>query len=89
MASPNPLLTAVRAAGAELTKLASHLESGASPADAADRVRKTGGALIAAATASAASMSKAAQPASWPRDLATSESSAPAWGSDPNEVGRG
>lgn len=89
MSSPNPLLTAVRGASADLSKLSSDLESDAPPADAADRARKTGEALIAAATASAASVAKAAQPANWPRDLATSESSTPAWGTDPNEVGRG
>lgn len=89
MAASNPLLTAVRAASADLTKLSSDLDSDAPSADAADRVRKTGEALIAAAIASAASVAKAAQPASWPLDLATSESSTPAWGSDPNEVGRG
>jgi len=89
MASPNPLLTAVHTASADLTKLASDLELDASPADAADRVRMAGEALIAAATTAAAPVTKAAHPAAWPRDLATSESAAPAWGADPREVGRG
>jgi hypothetical protein len=89
MSSPNPLLTAVRSASADLAKLATELESVALPSDTTGRVRKTGEALIAAATTAAAPVTKAAQPAGWPRDLATSESAAPAWGADPSEVGRG
>jgi hypothetical protein len=89
MASPNPPLTAVRTATVDLTKLASDLASDASRADAADRARKTGEALIAAANAAAAPVSKAARPAGWPRDLASADAVTPAWGADPSEVGRG
>ncbi len=89
MASPNPLLTAVHTATADLTKLAADLESDASRTDAIDRVRMAGEALLAAADAASASVSKAAHPAGWPRDLASADAATPAWGTDPNEVGRG
>lgn len=89
MVPPNPLLTAVHTATADLTKLASDLASDASGTDAAERVRKAGEALLAAANAAKSEVSKATQPAGWPRDLASADSANPAWGLDPSEVGRG
>ena len=89
MASPTPLLTAVHNATADLTKLASDLASDASGSDVADRVRKAGEALLAAADAATSAVSKATQPAGWPRDLASADATGPAWGLDPSEVARG
>jgi hypothetical protein len=89
MAPPNPLLTAVHTAAADLTKLASDLASDASSANTAERVRKAGEALVAAADAAKSAVSKATPPAGWPRDLASADSTSPAWGLDPSEVARG
>jgi hypothetical protein len=57
MASQHALLIVVCAASADITKFATDLESDAFPSDAADSVRNTCEALIAAANTSAASVS--------------------------------